>query len=128
MTVSIQLSKIWSEINHEFKKDSSGGVKIDTNIDAVKSSVANILGTRQGSRVMLPTFAETYTDFLFDPIDSHLATYLSDKVKEVIETWDDRVTVVDSQFISDPDNNKISITVSFIIRGYQNILEITHNF
>jgi len=123
MTISVQ--EVWSELDHKFEKDGAGNLKKASNIDAVKSSIANIIGTRQGQRVMLPSFAEIFTNFLFDPIDLHLSSYLSDQVKETIEIWDDRVTVVNTDFKSDPDRNQVSITIQFVIKGYQDIFSIT---
>lgn len=126
--MSVSAPAVWSEIDHTFSKDASGDLKIARNVDAVKSSIANILGTRQCSRVMLPSFAETYTNFLFDPIDTHLATYLADRVKDVIEKWDDRVRVVSADFKSMADYNTVSMIVVFVIRGNPNVFSMEHNF
>lgn len=128
MSTSISAPIVWSEIDQRFDIDGSGNIRMAYNVDAVKSSIINILGTRQGSRVMRISFAETYMDFLFEPIDSHLASYLSDRVKETIEFWDDRVTVTSANFKSDPDNNKISLDVYYLIRGYSDIFRLSHDF
>jgi len=125
MVLKIKAPTIWSEIDDSFSQDAQGNVKMVYNVDAVKASVRNILGTRQGSRVMLPTFAETFSSMLFDPIDSHLASFLSEQVKKSIETWDNRVSVITSEFSSFPDQNRISVTVYFSIRGYSDVFQIS---
>lgn len=126
--MGISAPVVWSEIDQKFDVDSTGNIRMAVNVDAVKSSIINILGTRQGSRVMLPSFAETYTDFLFEPIDSHLASYLSDRVKETIEIRDNRVTVVSANFKAYPDYNKITLDVYYLIRVYSNVFTLTHEF
>jgi len=116
---------IWSDIHHEFIRDAKGNLKIVKNIDAVYTSIDNILGTHPGERVMLPQFASRLKDLLFEPIDERLATLISDEVKRVIETWDPRVTVVGVKFAPNPDRNYVDITVQFIVRGNEEILEYT---
>ena len=120
--------EIWSELDHEFKLDGQGNLKKVINVEAVKSSIMNILGTRQGQRLFFPTFAEAFSSMLFEPIDSHLSSFLSNQMKQVIEQWDDRVTVISSDFQSNPDANSVSVTLYIAIRGYQDVFSIEHQF
>jgi phage baseplate assembly protein W len=112
--------EIWSEISHELITDGQGAVKRVMNVNSVYSSIDNILGTRRGQRVMLPTFASTLGDMLFQPIDSHLSSYMADEIKSVIEAWDDRVYVINVNYSADPDNNAVSLSILFKIRGFEN--------
>ena len=120
--------EVWSELHHEFKTDPQGNLKKVINVEAVKSSIMNILGTRQGQRLFFPTFAEAFSSMLFETIDSHLSSFLSDQMKTVVERWDDRVTVISSEFLSQPDRNTVSVTLYFAIRGYQDIFTLEHQF
>lgn len=120
--------EVWSELDHRFIVDGHGALKKVVNVEAVKSSIMNILGTRQGSRVFFPTFAEAFTSMLFEPIDNHLSSFLSNQMKTVIERWDDRVTVISSDFTSNPDLNTVSVTIYFAVRGYQDIFSLEHQF
>jgi len=125
MVTAVNQPIVWSEIDHRFQAGPNGELQVATNIDAIKSSIYNILGTRKGSRVMLPSFAETFGDMLFEPINGHLSSYLSTQLKDTIEAWDDRVTIVESDFEQSSDLNQVKITVKFVVNGYQEIFAIT---
>jgi len=112
---------IWSDIDDKFVQDGHGGLKKVENVWSVVVSVRNILGTYMGERVMLPTFASPLHSMVFEPIDSGLMFFIADQVKNVIEVWDDRVQVVTVDFYESADQNAIELSVSFRIRGYEEI-------
>jgi len=95
-----------------------GRIKISKNIDAVYSSVDNILGTKLGERCMLPEFASPLHGFLFDPITPELQNRTANAIKEVVERWDDRVEVLSVSFFAFPDNNQVELVLSLRIRKY----------
>jgi phage baseplate assembly protein W len=117
--------EVWSDIFQDISTDGQGRIKKSVNIEAVKTSIDNILRTYPGERVMLPEFASRLKGLVFEPISAALATRISDEVKRVIEAWDDRVTVASVDYQADPDRNQVSITVRFIIRGYSETFQHT---
>ena len=116
-----QIGTIWSEIDHRFTQDSQGNLKIAENVAAVMSSIDNILRTRKGERVMLPTFGSNLMDAVFEPMNDTILKYLSRDIKVTIERWDDRVIIDDIQIYSDPDQASIAVTILFGIKGHGNI-------
>jgi len=108
----------WSDLNHRLVTDGRGVLKKDINVDAVMTSIDNILGTSQGERVMLPEFASDLNGFVFDPINQSLQYRLAESIKRVIEKWDDRVEVLGVDYAADADRNHVTISVSCRIRGY----------
>jgi phage baseplate assembly protein W len=112
---------IWSDLDHRIIQDGQGAVKKVTNIDAVVTSIHNILETLQGERVMLPTFASKLKSILFEPMNDELVTFISNEVKTVIERWDDRVSVTETKLYSEPDENFIDIEIWFRVKGYQEV-------
>ena len=110
--------EIWSDLHFGIQKDARGAVKKVKNVDAVITSINNILGTRKMERVMRPTFASGLTGLLFDPINKTTLDRIANGIKETIETWDDRVSITQVAVDSDPDNNKMSATIAFRIRGF----------
>lgn len=117
MPVKQQL-EIWSDLSPALVTDGQGKLKKDINIDAVKGSIDNILRTSPGERIMLPEFALGLRNILFEPINDRLLNRLSDAVKNSIEIWDDRVSVDEVSFKSDPDYSSISIGLTFRIKGF----------
>ena len=117
------LPEVWSDLDHKIIHDSRGAIKKVVNVDSVVTSIDNILGTRQGERAMLPEFASTIGDMLFEPIDDNLLDFMAREVKRVIERWDDRVKVTSVNFTSDPDRNTVHMNIQFRVGGYEQIFE-----
>ena len=110
---------VWSDLNPAFITDTQGKLKLDENIESVKGSIDNILRTSPGERVFLPTFALGLRNLLFEPINDRLLNRLSNAVKEVIEVWDNRISIDAVEFKSDPDYSTVYVNLTFRIRGYQ---------
>ena len=113
-----QVIEIWSDLSEKLVADSQGGLKKNINIEAVKTSINNILGTHRGERVFLPQFASSLRDLIFEPISESLINKIADEVKNKVEIWDNRVSVTGVDIKVDPDNNYIEITTKFNIKSY----------
>ena len=110
--------EVWSDLHQDLVSDAQGNLKKVINVDSVRTSIDNILGTTPGERVFLPTFATQLRGLLFEPITTRLMNRISDEIKTSIETWDDRVEVIGLDFNSDPDNHYVQITLRFNIKSY----------
>jgi phage baseplate assembly protein W len=119
--VGITPPTVWSDLDHRIIQDGQGAVKAVFNIDAVSTSINNILGTMQGERVMLPNFASRLSQMIFEPLTDELSDWISREVKLVVERWDDRVEVMETQYSTDADNNIINIEVLFRVKGYDKV-------
>lgn len=117
--------EVWSEISHTLVTTVSGEIKKVSNINAIISSLDNILGTRKTERVMLPEFGSDLWTTLFQPMDLHTTSFLSNSLKESIEAWEDRVIVTSIDFKSDPDSGNLEIQMSFQVVGYPDIFTFT---
>jgi len=121
--MAITPEEVWSDLHHTIQTDARGNIKKSINVDAVVTSVTNILTTFQGERVYLPEFASRLRDLLFEPIDESLMNFISDEVKKVIEIWDDRVQVTIVDYHADHDRNHVELAVSFRIVGNDGIFQ-----
>lgn len=121
--MAIQIGAIWSDLDHRLVLDAQGEIKIAINMQAVMSSIDNILRTSRGERVMLPEFGSMLRNIVFEQIDDDLVDFISRDIKDVIEIWDDRINVKEISFLSEPDENSISLQLSFVIRGYNQIFK-----
>ena len=84
---------VWSDVDHRLALNAQGEIKIVNNMQAVMSSIDNIIRTYRGERVMLPEFGSGLQNIAFEQIDDDLADLVSRDIKEVVEIWDDRVTI-----------------------------------
>jgi phage baseplate assembly protein W len=116
--VNTPVTEIWSDLHQSISPDAQGNLRKVINIEAVRTSIDNILGTSRGERVFLPEFAIGLRGMVFEPLNANLVNRLSNEVKNSIEIWDPRVTVIGVDFKEDTDNNYIELTVRFNIVGY----------
>jgi phage baseplate assembly protein W len=110
--------EIWSDLHQSITSDAQGNLRKVINIDSVRTSIDNILGTARGERVFLPEFAIGLRGMVFEPINPSLVNRLSNEIKNNIEIWDPRVTVIGTDFKEDTDNNYVEVTIRFNIKGY----------
>jgi uncharacterized protein len=117
-------TEIWSDLDCRLIVDAQGSIKKVINIDAVKVSIDNILRTAKGTRVMLRDFGCDLRSMLFENIDGSLTKLITDEIKRAINTWDNRVIVNSIGYKADPDNNSVSISLKFSIRGFDEIFSM----
>ena len=110
--------EIWSDLHQSLSPDAQGSLRKSVNVDAVRTSIDNILGTTPGERVFLPNFAIGLRGLVFEPINNNLVNRLSNEIKDKIEAWDPRVQVVGVDFTEDSDANSVSVTINFRIKSY----------
>jgi len=107
----------YSDVDIELIKRNDGDITQDTNIDAVKNSLSNIIETLPGSRRMLPEFAGDIYKILFEPIDKETAYILGEKIIEAINLWDDRVEITGLNIEPKYDLNLYRCNMNFKMTG-----------
>lgn len=125
MATKYKIADIWSDLHHDIKRDAQGGLKKVVNVEAVMTSIDNILGTRAGERVMLPDFASNFGNMVFEPMNQTLMNFVAREIKDVIEKWDNRPEVINVNYFHNPDENKMQVDVAFRIRGYQQVFNFS---
>ena len=87
------------------------------NENAIARSIRNIVFTLPGEKFFNSSFGSRITESLFDNIDDITATIIVDEIRESIETYEDRVQLID--VLADPDfeNNSFDLTIRYLIIG-----------
>lgn len=119
--MATQIGTVWSDLDHRLIQDAEGSLKKVVNVEAVMTSIDNILRTYKGERVMLPTFASNLHGLLFSRLNQTVVKYVARDIKEVIEMWEPRVAIANVKLESDPDQNTISLELLITIRGHDKI-------
>jgi len=119
--MSIISKEVWSDLHQDIKTDVQGSIKKVINIEAVKTSIDNILRTPKGTRVMLRDFGSDLKSMLFENIDDNLTDLVENEIKKAIATWDNRVIVNAVDFKTDADRNQVTILMKFAVRGYDKV-------
>jgi len=84
----------WAGISYPFDGTIPGLLEYKGVNNVLKSAIENLLMTRLGERVMMPTFGTTVLDRLFDPNDDVLSSQLSSELSNAISVWDNRIEIV----------------------------------
>ena len=111
-------TEVWSDLNDALVTDNQGNILKSINIEAVRVSIKNILGTYKGERTFLPSFGSNLGDLVFEPITGSLLNRIATDLKQNVEIWDNRVIVTGEDIKSDPDRGYVEILVNFNVRGY----------
>ncbi len=106
----------YSDIDIGLTKQTDGDIQKDIDIDAILNSLNNIVGTLQGSRRMLPEFAQPIHELLFEPITDDTARTIAQILLEGIRTWEDRIEVIGIDIEPKHDQNQYRIRMEFVIK------------
>ena len=118
-------SEVWSDLHHGLYTDAQGSIKKVINVEAVKTSIDNILRTPRGTRVMLRDFGSDLKSMLFENMDDSLVSKIENEIKETITAWDNRAIVNAIDFEADADRKQLSISVKFAVRVYDKIFSFS---
>ncbi len=117
----------WKDINISFERKHDGDIDDMSDIDAINNSLENIFRTIPGARRMLPTFASSLHNLLFEQIDSTTASSIGHIILDGVEEWEDRIEVENVNVYPDEDNNKYVITLIYKVIN-EGITGNTHTF
>lgn len=101
----------------------------NTNEDAVKSSIMNLLLTNRGDRLFDNSIGSDIRALLFENFSSATEEVLVDLIKTTISNYEPRAVVREVYVSSDDDNNSIAATIVFNVINKQEpiTLEIVLN-
>lgn len=84
----------------------------------IRHSIYQILDTRVGERVMLPEFGSRLPELLFEPIDGITIALARVYFIDAIKKWEPRILLNSVVVTINPDQNKLDIVASYVIRNY----------
>ena len=113
-----RVSQVFKDISMTFQSNPLNDDLIAIkNENAIARSLRNIVFTLPGEKFFNSSFGSRITESLFDNIDDITATIIVDEIRESIETYEDRVQVID--VLADPnfENNSFDVTITYEIIG-----------
>ena len=87
------------------------------NETAIARSIRNIVFTLPGEKFFNSSFGSRITESLFDNIDDITATIIVDEIRESIESYEDRVQLIDVEADPNFENNGFDVTITYEIIG-----------
>jgi phage baseplate assembly protein W len=108
--------------------DSNGIFAVNyTTLSQAKSNLKNLLLTKKGERIGLPTFGCDIWKVLFEPIvDGDIDFKVENSIIEAVETWLPYLEITQIVLESDTeykDGNKIGVEVNFALKDNPNLTE-----
>jgi phage baseplate assembly protein W len=111
----------YSDFDGRLERQSDGDITLDTDLEAIKNSIQNILSTRKGSRRMLPAFGSALEEMLFEPMDRLTARRIGNELLQAIEDWDSRVEILGVTVNANYDLQQYDANVEYTVKGFGNI-------
>jgi len=115
--VEVKRDAIYRDFNSTMDKNLiTNDIPALSDVDAVKSSMKNILLTDRGTRVFNPNFGGNIRKFLFENKFSPALTKLvEEEVIRAINTYEPRVTLESVECIMPMDDNIMRVIINFYI-------------
>jgi phage baseplate assembly protein W len=120
----VHRTSVYSDLDMELTKATDGDVTKDDDINAIINSLNNIIATLQGSRRMIPEFAQDLWKMLFEPLDEDTARIIGERILEAIEIWEDRVSISKINITPNYDQNQYSLSMEFTIKPIEQVMSI----
>lgn len=98
-------------------------------IELVKMDLLNHIFTKQGERVMMPTFGTVIPEMAFEPLDSETVSTVREEVLRVIN-YDPRVELINIDVQPDYDRNSLYVgaQVFYVELGLTDDFELNIEF
>ena len=93
------------------RKDTKTDVKLLYDIEAIKNSIKNIFNTKQGEKILNPTFGLDLGQYLFYPVNGNTAQMIYDTINEQLPVYEPRVDLVRVKIKGRPNQNEYVIDI-----------------
>lgn len=94
------------------------------NEQSIKQALKNLILTNYGERPFQPQIGSDIRSSLFEPNDDVVAEDLQYKIEKTIEINEPRVRLVDLIVAPFPEQDKIAITITFVIINTQQLQQL----
>jgi uncharacterized protein len=121
----VATSEVWSDLHHDLIVDVKGSIKKVLDVDAVRTSIYNIMMTSPGERFMRPYFGAGLQQFVWETMDDAVFSSFATSIRNAIQQYDPRVIVRKFDVKPYPDDNQVNVIVEFGIVGYDQIFTLS---
>jgi uncharacterized protein len=103
----------------------SSDLALKTNEESIKESFKNLILTDRGERLFQPSLGSDVRASLFENVTPVALKILEERVRDVINNYEPRVSVIDVDVTSLYDENRVKIIIYFYIKNNENPLSTT---
>ena len=94
-------------------------VAIRLNEDSVKESLKNLILTDKGERLFQPLIGSDVRKSLFDNMTPATVMMIEQSVRNTINSFEPRATVINVEVIPEYDNYTVKVNITFYVRNLQ---------
>jgi len=102
----------------------TGDLALRTNEDAIKESIKNLILTDRGERLFQPTIGSDVRASLFENATPVTLKILEERVRDVINNFEPRVSIIDIDVTSLYDDNRVQVTIYFYVKNREEPLSV----
>lgn len=119
-TPSTKKLNIYSDFHKDMLSNPlTGDLALKINEDSVKEALKNLILTDKGERLFQPLLGCDVRQSLFDNMTPASITVIEQSIKDTINNFEPRVSVVNIEVIPEYDNYRVRINISFYVRNSQ---------
>ena len=123
---SVRSNKVYSDLNLNFNKNpATKDIAKLKDVEAVKRSVRNLILTNRFERPFHPEIGSDIRALLFENMTPTIQTLLTDRIRDVLETYEPRAVLNDVIVSGDMDKNQYGVTIKFYVREVPGIQIVT---
>jgi phage baseplate assembly protein W len=123
---STRSNNLYSDLNLNFNKNpATKDIAKLKDVEAVKRSVRNLILTNRFERPFHPEIGSDIRALLFENMTPTIQTLLTDRIKDVLDTYEPRAVLNDVIVSGDIDLNQYGVTIKFYVREVPGIQIVT---
>ena len=96
-----------------------------TDVEAIKRSVRNLISINHYEKPFHPEIGSDIRALLFENMTPTIQTLLTDRIKDVLDTYEPRAVLNDVIVSGDMDLNQYGVTIKFYVREVPGIQIVT---
>ena len=109
--------------------DHTGSIVLTGGAPDLDSSIALVLMTAPGERLMRPQFGCRIWELLFEPITANLLGLIAAAVREALAQWEPRIEVEEVTPVPDPDEDGfIRVGITYRVRATNDRRNLVYPF
>jgi len=102
----------------------SGDLALKVNEESIKESLKNLILTDRGERLFQPNLGSDVRASLFENATPVTLKILEERVRDVINNFEPRVSLIDVDVTSLYDNNRVQVTIYFYVKNREEPLSV----
>jgi len=123
---STRSNNLYSDLNLNFNKNpATKDIAKLKDVEAVKRSVRNLILTNRFERPFHPEIGSDIRALLFENMTPTIQTLLTDRIRDVLQTYEPRAVLNDVIVSGDIDKNQYGATIKFYVREVPGIQVVT---